>query len=398
MPGPAAARRSAGRGAGSPPKTRVEGGDEGLQVAAGPGAPRILVSALVTSPRPAVIIRAGPRAGASSSLTNRPSRNSESRSGASRKSRADREGGCRRRSGRRCRPRARRAWSWPSFSIAMYSWVPANDDRQRDVEGVLQDLPAPSPGWPAPPPPRRRSASCRASSRRATPAAASTPATGRGVLSSASMPIDCASRRAGSMVSTTTLRPRSAARSASAADVVVLPTPPEPQQTMMPVCRSSSSASTSRTRVAAGSRGRSGPTRGCERSRHALVAQVAGELVEAAQVDAAGQPGQLVGRDAQLRDRARAGRPPGPGASRGRGPRRAARPTVRPTLRRRPSQVGADRGRGRAVPCARPETSLTPQVTRADLVHHHAADGQPGLAQVARSRRPSPGPASPRAP
>ena len=49
------------------------------------------------------------------------------------------------------------------------------------------------------------------------------------------MPIDCASRRAGSMVSTTTLRPRSAARSASAAEVVVLPTPPEPQQTMIPV-------------------------------------------------------------------------------------------------------------------------------------------------------------------
>ncbi len=47
------------------------------------------------------------------------------------------------------------------------------------------------------------------------------------------MPIDWASRRAGSMVSTTTLRPRSAARRASAADVVVLPTPPEPQHTMM---------------------------------------------------------------------------------------------------------------------------------------------------------------------
>ena len=62
---------------------------------------------------------------------------------------------------------------------------------------------------------------------------ASTPGTGRGVLSRASMPIDCASRRAGSMVSTTTLRPRSAARSASAAEVVVLPTPPEPQHTMI---------------------------------------------------------------------------------------------------------------------------------------------------------------------
>ena len=61
------------------------------------------------------------------------------------------------------------------------------------------------------------------------------PRTGRGVLSSCSMPIDCASRRAGSMVSTTTLRPRSAARSASAADVVVLPTPPAPQHTMISV-------------------------------------------------------------------------------------------------------------------------------------------------------------------
>ena len=62
-----------------------------------------------------------------------------------------------------------------------------------------------------------------------------TPGTGRGTLSSASIPIDWASRRAGSMVSTTTLRPRSAARSASAAEVVVLPTPPEPQHTMIRV-------------------------------------------------------------------------------------------------------------------------------------------------------------------
>ncbi len=55
----------------------------------------------------------------------------------------------------------------------------------------------------------------------------------RGVLSRSVSPIDCASRRAGSIVSTTALRPCSAARSASAADVVVLPTPPEPQHTMM---------------------------------------------------------------------------------------------------------------------------------------------------------------------
>ena len=69
--------------------------------------------------------------------------------------------------------------------------------------------------------------------------------TGRGVLSSEVRPIDWASRRAGSTVSTTTCLPRSAARSPSAAAVVVLPTPPEPQQTMMRVRGSSSSRSTS---------------------------------------------------------------------------------------------------------------------------------------------------------
>ena len=63
------------------------------------------------------------------------------------------------------------------------------------------------------------------------PVAVSTPSTRRGVLSSSVRPIDCASRRAGSMVSTTVRRPRSAARSASDAAVVVLPTPPEPVQT-----------------------------------------------------------------------------------------------------------------------------------------------------------------------
>ena len=46
-----------------------------------------------------------------------------------------------------------------------------------------------------------------------------------------------ASRFAGSMVSTATVRPRSAARNASAAAVVVLPTPPEPQQTITRVRR-----------------------------------------------------------------------------------------------------------------------------------------------------------------
>ncbi|CAM5727266.1 hypothetical protein SGLAM104S_02361 [Streptomyces glaucescens] len=79
----------------------------------------------------------------------------------------------------------------------------------------------------------------------------STPFTRRGVLSRESMPMDWASRRAGSMVSTTTFRPRSAARRPSAAAVVVLPTPPEPQHTTIRVVGSSSSGSTSSTRSGA---------------------------------------------------------------------------------------------------------------------------------------------------
>ena len=70
--------------------------------------------------------------------------------------------------------------------------------------------------------------------------------TGRGVLSSSPRPSDWASRRAGSMVSTTTLRPASAARTAEAAEVVVLPTPPEPQQMTILVWRSSMIESMSR--------------------------------------------------------------------------------------------------------------------------------------------------------
>src|SRR3954471_18411198 len=147
--------------------------------------------------------------------------------------------------------------------------------------------------------------------------AVETPGTGRGVLSSFSMPIDWASRRAGSMVSTTTLRPRSAARSASAAEVVVLPTPPDPQHTITWTARSSSSASTSSAGAAPG-REASGPTRALvsliagtprerERSRgvrscHSLFAQVEGQLVEAAEVDPVGEPVQLVGRHAALVD------------------------------------------------------------------------------------------------
>ena len=52
-----------------------------------------------------------------------------------------------------------------------------------------------------------------------------------GVLPRSLMPSAWASRLAGSMVSTTTVRPYSAARNAIAAAVVVLPTPPAPQHT-----------------------------------------------------------------------------------------------------------------------------------------------------------------------
>src|SRR5437764_12691272 len=70
----------------------------------------------------------------------------------------------------------------------------------------------------------------------------------RGLLVSSRRPIDWASRRAGSIVSTTTERPRAAARNASAAAVVVLPTPPAPQHTITRVARSPSISSTSKGR------------------------------------------------------------------------------------------------------------------------------------------------------
>ena len=77
--------------------------------------------------------------------------------------------------------------------------------------------PPPAAGRCARAPPRRRCASCRASwraARRRSPSV-SMPLTCRGVLSSSVRPIDWASRRAGSMVSTTVRRPCcSAARSA----------------------------------------------------------------------------------------------------------------------------------------------------------------------------------------
>ena len=81
----------------------------------------------MTSPNPADISLAGPLAGASSSRMNRPSRKLESRSGASRKSSAEREGGVSTTIRSYLPDSCASWWSWPSFSIAMYSWVPANE-------------------------------------------------------------------------------------------------------------------------------------------------------------------------------------------------------------------------------------------------------------------------------
>ena len=58
--------------------------------------------------------------GAASTLISRPSRNRPSRSGASRKSSADRLGGV----STTIRSHSSDRRSWPSFSIAMYSCVP----------------------------------------------------------------------------------------------------------------------------------------------------------------------------------------------------------------------------------------------------------------------------------
>ena len=85
-------------------------------------------------------------------------------------------------------------------------------------------------------PDRRRSASCRASARRGSPcggtpsAASASRGSASGWLPSARTPSASASRRAGSIVSTSVRRPRRAASSASAAATVVLPTPPDPTQ------------------------------------------------------------------------------------------------------------------------------------------------------------------------
>src|SRR4051794_27631989 len=130
------------------------------------------------------------------------------------------------------------------------------------------------------------------------PLLSSSPATARGELSSSVKPIDWASRRAGSIVSTQTLRPCSAARSAKAAAVVVLPTPPAPQHTTMDAEPSSTSTSTVVTRPPPRPPPRDGP--GYAGSRHSLFGELAGEFVQAGEVDRLGEKRKLVGRPLEL--------------------------------------------------------------------------------------------------
>src|ERR1700712_3515997 len=107
------------------------------------------------------------------------------------------------------------------------------------------------------------------------------PLTSRGVLSSSVRPIDCASRRAGSMVSTTVRRPACAPIRAMAAAVVVLPTPPLPQVTTTRVFGSRTSAAMASSAPVAPEEAR-------------------GEVLEFTQLDGRVQVRQLDAREVQL--------------------------------------------------------------------------------------------------
>ena len=90
--------------------------------------PMMVETAFAKSPNPAVASLRNPRpparAGAESSRIIRPSRKDARRCGASRKSSAERDGGV----STTIRSQVPVATSWPSFSIAMYSCVPENDE------------------------------------------------------------------------------------------------------------------------------------------------------------------------------------------------------------------------------------------------------------------------------
>src|SRR6476646_6681442 len=115
-----------------------------------------------------------------------------------------------------------------------------------------------------------------------------------GVLPRSLMPSAWASRLAGSMVSTTTVRPYSAARSAIAAAVVVLPTPPAPQQT---ITRFEVSC-----RIEAMSRAGGVVLIGVLRSPHTLLGERFSQFVQTAQVDTVGQHRQFEAGDVDLEE------------------------------------------------------------------------------------------------
>ena len=94
------------------------------------------------------------------------------------------------------------------------------------------------------------------------------------------------------MVSTTTVRPYSAARSAIAAAVVVLPTPPAPQQT---ITRFDVSC-----RIAAMSRAGGVVLIGLLRSPDALLGECFGQFVQTSQVDPVGHCRQFKAGDVDL--------------------------------------------------------------------------------------------------
>src|SRR5262245_40351270 len=108
--------------------------------------------------------------------------------------------------------------------------------------------------------------------------------------SSASRPSELASRFAGSMVSTSALRPARAAASARAAAVVVLPTPPEPTQMRMRRWAMRLVKLTARTYTAVASRHATGVP--CAPMIHRYVATVGERSIE---VTVEPAPGDLEG-------------------------------------------------------------------------------------------------------
>ena len=160
---------------------RVEGRDEGLHVACSIWPPRILASALVTTEKPAVISRAGPRAGASE----QPDQPTVEEAREPLRGVEEVQRGARGRGVDHDQVVAAVGQRLPvQLAQLLHRHVllrAGERARQRDVERVLQDLLGLLRRWPATRPPRRRCASCRASSRRATrprPRRRTTPAAG----------------------------------------------------------------------------------------------------------------------------------------------------------------------------------------------------------------------------